>query len=84
MSRPILNKALAKAVELAGGQTALAHQINEIMGDRLTVPRKQGDVWAWLHRTGVVPTEYLVPIETAVEGAVTIRELATGKLKAAA
>ncbi len=68
-NRPVLNEALAKAVDLAGGQTNLAKSIG----------KRQGDIWAWLFRTGIVPTEYLVPIEEAVDHEVTIRELAGGQ-----
>ncbi|RDH86388.1 MAG: Cro/Cl family transcriptional regulator [endosymbiont of Escarpia spicata] len=68
-NRPVLNESLAKAVDLAGGQTNLAKLIG----------KRQGDIWAWLFRTGVVPTEFLVPIEEAVGHKVTIRELAVGQ-----
>jgi DNA-binding transcriptional regulator YdaS (Cro superfamily) len=68
--KPILNEALGKAVELAGGQSSLASKIG----------KRQGDIWAWLFRTGVVPTEFLEAVETAVDGAVSIRELVRGRL----
>lgn len=44
---------LQKAIEIAGGQTALA--------DRLGV--KQGHVWHWLKKAKKVPAEYVIPIE---------------------
>lgn len=72
MKRKALNPALAEAVRLSGGQSALAHKLG----------KRQGDVWSWLYRTGVVPTHFLLPIESAVSGRVTIRDLASASLAA--
>lgn len=48
--------ALARAVEIAGGQSALARLIGE--------PVKQGHVWYWLNTAnGIVPAEYCIAIE---------------------
>lgn len=48
--------ALSKAIELAGGQSALA----EALGD----PVRQGHVWAWLNRTADgVPADIALQIE---------------------
>ncbi len=74
MAKKVLNEALARAIDLADGQSALAEKIS----------KRQGDIWSWLYRTGVVPTEYLIPIEKAVNGKITIRELASGHIKEAA
>lgn len=67
-AKKVLNQALAEAVRIAGGQSALAVRIG----------KRQGDVWSWLYRTGVVPSPYLDKIEVAVGHRVTIRDLATG------
>ncbi|WP_445083963.1 hypothetical protein [Candidatus Vondammii sp. HM_W22] len=45
--------------------------------------KRQGDIWSGLYRTGVVPTECLIPIEKAVNSKITIRELASGHIKEA-
>lgn len=49
-----MENALAKAVEVAGGQSALAAKLGV----------KQGHIWYWLnkHPNGV-PAEYVLPIE---------------------
>jgi len=60
-------KALERAVELAGGQTALARQLGG--------PVKQGHVWNWLNRDGKAPPEYVFKIERATGGKVRAREL---------
>ena len=78
--RPILNPALQRAVDLAGGQTSLARRINQLLGQQQKIQRKQCDIWSWLFRTGEVPTAYLIPIEQAVDGQVSVRELITGRL----
>ena len=57
--------ALKKAVEIAGGQSALGRKIN----------RDQKAIWAWLNTTGKVPAEDVLSIEEAVEGQVTRHEL---------
>lgn len=51
--------ALLKAIEAAGGQSALARQLREMTGK----PIGQGHIWSWLNRTGAVPPEYAIPIE---------------------
>lgn len=56
---------LRTAISVCGGQTGLA--------SRLGV--RQGHVWAWLHRTGVVPAEHVIPIVRATSGAVTPYQL---------
>jgi DNA-binding transcriptional regulator YdaS (Cro superfamily) len=47
--------ALKKAVELAGGQTALARAVDA----------KQVNVWSWLNRSKKTPPEYVIPVEKA-------------------
>lgn len=57
---------LLKAVQVAGGQAALAALIGA----------KQQHVWNWLNRPGErVPPERCVAIESATAGAVTRRDL---------
>lgn len=58
-------EALRKAVELAGGQVALAKAIGV----------KQQHVWNWLNRDLKTPAERVVAIEHAVAGEVTRYEL---------
>lgn len=58
--------AIAKAVHLAGGQTALAAKIGGNV--------KQAHVWDWLQR-GQAPLEHCWAIEQAVEGKITCEEL---------
>jgi DNA-binding transcriptional regulator YdaS (Cro superfamily) len=57
--------ALRKAVELAGGLSGLARAIGA----------KQQHVWNWLNRDGKPAAEYVLAIESAVEGQVTRYEL---------
>ncbi len=58
-------KALEKAIESAGGQTALAEICKTVK-----TPRggafKQGHIWKWL-RIGRVPAEYVITIEKATD-----------------
>jgi DNA-binding transcriptional regulator YdaS (Cro superfamily) len=56
--------ALQKAIEIVGGQTALAKALN----------KKQGHVWIWLER-GWVPPDMAIPIERATSGQVTRSDL---------
>lgn len=58
-------EALKRAVEIAGGQTALARALGV----------QQAHVWNWLNRDKVLPAEYAIPIERATGGAVTRHEL---------
>ena len=57
-------QALARAVEIAGGQTALAEKIG----------KKQAHVAMWFRR-GKVPSEVCKAIEGATAGAVTAEQL---------
>jgi DNA-binding transcriptional regulator YdaS (Cro superfamily) len=63
-------RALERAIDIAGGQTALAKKISEITGK----PVRQGHVWSWLNRTRRVPPEFAIPVEIATEGAVSRHE----------
>lgn len=59
---------IERAVEVAGGQTALARAIGGAV--------KQAHVWYWLNsENGVVPAEHCIAIEQATGGAVTRHEL---------
>lgn len=58
-------EALKKAVDLAGGQSALAVKIG----------RRQQHVWNWLNRTKQVASDSAIPVERAVGGKVTRNEL---------
>jgi DNA-binding transcriptional regulator YdaS (Cro superfamily) len=57
--------ALKKAINIKGGQVALSKAIGTT----------QGHVWNWLNRDRQIPAEYVIPIEKAVNGAVTRHEL---------
>ena len=54
-------KHLRRAIDLVGGQSALARAINS----------KQQNVWFWLNKSGRVPAEFVLPIEQATQGQVT-------------
>lgn len=58
-------EALERAVDLAGGQTALA----TVLGVA------QGRVWNWLNRDQRVPAEMVIPIEAATDGKVSRHDL---------
>ena len=59
------HSALERAVEIAGGQSALARKLG----------LKQANVWHWLNRAEHVPAEQAIAIEAATGGAVTRAEL---------
>ena len=61
-----MNHGIAKAVELAGGQTALARLLERETGQKCG----QGRVWNWLTETHPVPAEWAVRIEDALAGEV--------------
>ena len=54
-------EALEKAVEIAGGQSALGRKIG----------RDQKAIWAWLNTTQKVPAEDVLKIEAALENKIT-------------
>ena len=60
--------ALKRAVEIAGGQAALAKRLQEI-ADRLSLPLKctPGHIWAWLNRDKKVPGEWARHVAEAVD-----------------
>jgi DNA-binding transcriptional regulator YdaS (Cro superfamily) len=60
-------EALKRAVQIAGGQTALA--------GKLPGNKKQGHVWNWLNVVKRCPPEMAIPIEEAVGRAVTRHDL---------
>ena len=55
-----------KAVELCGGQTALAEKLSEVMPDRID----QGHVSNWLHRDKSFREKYCLPIQYVTGGKV--------------
>ena len=65
------HKSLQKAVALAGGQTAFARKISDVIGKKVT----QAHVWNWLHRDHRIGSEFAIPGERAVEGQVTRHQL---------
>ena len=56
---------LRKAIEIAGGQSALARRIG----------RRQSHIWTWLNRDRKVPAEYCPSIERVTRGAVRCEDL---------
>lgn len=59
-------KPLEKAIDLAGGQSALAGKIN----------RAQGHIYYWLHKSkNGCPPDVAIEIEIALSGAITRYEL---------
>jgi DNA-binding transcriptional regulator YdaS (Cro superfamily) len=63
MARPILNPAVVRAADIAGGQSALARIVGV----------KQGHVWDWIYSTGLPPPVHCPAIEIAT--GVTCEEL---------
>lgn len=59
------HEALKRAVEIAGGQTALARLVG----------KRQGHVWDWLNSTKKLAPEIAVAIERAIDGQVRRDEL---------
>lgn len=60
-----MGSALAKAIDVVGGQTQLARLLGV----------KQANVWHWLNKADRVPGEYVLAIETATGGQVTRHDL---------
>lgn len=60
-----MTSALAKAIEVVGGQTQLARLLGV----------KQANVWHWLNKAERVPGEYVLAIETATGGQVMRHDL---------
>jgi DNA-binding transcriptional regulator YdaS (Cro superfamily) len=59
---------LQSAIELAGGQSALAARVTELMQLPQEKRIKQQDIWRWLNRAdGRVPPEYCVATAQAIE-----------------
>lgn len=62
-------KALEKAVEIAGGQTALARRLQDLGFKNV----KQQSIHKWL--TFGLPAKWIIPVERAVGGRVTRYQL---------
>jgi DNA-binding transcriptional regulator YdaS (Cro superfamily) len=58
--------ALEQAIVIAGGQTALAEKLSDLTGKKVG----QSMISMWLYR-GRVPPEWVILVETAVNGKVT-------------
>lgn len=58
-------EALQRAIDIAGGQSALARLLG----------KKQGHVWHWLHQVQRLSPEIAIAIERATEGKVSRGEL---------
>ena len=58
-------KSLERAIEIVGGQSALA-RICDV---------KQGHVWAWLNKTGRCPAKHVLCVEEATSGEITRHQL---------
>jgi DNA-binding transcriptional regulator YdaS (Cro superfamily) len=68
MAKP---NAIERAVKAAGGQAELARRLTTIMAK----PVKQQHVWNWLFRDSLVPAEYVIPIEKAVDNQVSRHDI---------
>ena len=70
----MINEFLKKAVELAGGQKALASKLRTVLPESKV---KQGHVWHWLNiaKAPMPPAEYVLAITRAVEGQITPHQL---------
>lgn len=67
---------LRKAIELAGGQAALAKRLDEIGCNQSPPMRcKPQNVWAWLNRDGRVPAEWARFVSQAVDFQVIPQEI---------
>jgi DNA-binding transcriptional regulator YdaS (Cro superfamily) len=64
-----MDKPILKAIQVSGGQAALARRLTEITGR----PFKQQNVWNWIKRG--VPAEMAIPLEQATGGRVTRNEM---------
>lgn len=71
MSKKTVSKVIERAIEAAGSQAELARRMTEIMGKTV----KQQHIWNWLKQRSPVPAEYVIPMEKAIEGAVTRHEI---------
>lgn len=63
--------ALLRAVEIAGGQSALAAKCTPFAPREIT----QQDVWSWINRSKRVSADCAIAVEMAVDGQVTRHEL---------
>lgn len=66
-----MNKLIARAIKITGGQTALANAISPVVDRKIT----QSHVWTWLNRDKAVPAEYCRAIEHATNGQITACQL---------
>lgn len=64
-------ESLKKAIELAGGQTALARKVSNLSGENV----KQQHVYNWLHRQKQCSRSFARYVEKAVNNAVTKEDL---------
>lgn len=60
-----MSEALAKAIEIVGGQTQLARLLGV----------KQANVWHWLNRAERIPAEFVLPIEKATGAQISRHDL---------
>lgn len=69
-----MNQPLKRVIDLAGGQSALAARLRELIpGSKV----QQAHVWTWLNsqKSTMPPAEYVLPIVRAVNGRVTPHDL---------
>lgn len=66
MTNPLL-----KAIDLIGGQSALARRLNEATSKNIS----QSHVWLWLRAKKGVPAEYCLAIEEITHGRVLASDL---------
>ena len=64
--------AVAKAIEIIGGQTKAAKLLNT----------KQNIIWYWINRHGQAPAKYIPRISELTNGQVSVHELLADHVKA--
>ena len=72
MTTPNPKSALKRAVDLAGGPSALADGLRAY---KALSKISQSNIWNWLHRDKRLPAEACRPIEAVMNGAVKAWEL---------
>jgi DNA-binding transcriptional regulator YdaS (Cro superfamily) len=71
MKKKPVSKVIERAIEAAGSQTELAKRMTAIMGREV----RQQHIFNWLIQRSIIPAEYVIPMEKAIEGAVTRHEI---------
>jgi len=68
-------KNIKRAIEIAGGQSALARLISEKRRREKRKGVRQSHVWTWLNRDKKVPPEFCPDIESVTNGVIRCEDL---------